>query len=1244
MLSHNNIINSDRPCISVSAPAPPEFPSIMNDGNGLLLTHLHRGTPNHKYFDICYMNKLANKQLSTKSSNSPLSATSVPGIFNDAVASSTIEPYSQISDTTAKMAHTVVSPTIALLPGPPPGFGPPGFPEPPNMRHGHDHHPPISPTNRQHPSTHTISADAPADLSSRLPSPAAIATRNSHVQPSVLTDILHPYSGPQIDHTTNTYVKLFCDTDNVQNSINCNNKNNALSHFTTASSYPCDNDNVHNNMTYNNNNSTTSHFTTPSLYPDFTWTCYTSAASLGHPAMRHPGISDEQPKSLHHQMFDPHKRSTNYTGNVFVSADSLQNQVLDPNPILVNGNKCQHQMYHHDLPRDYCLPRVQPEHQQSSSSLLPCQSNNLFGKQQYILQTQQQSDDNSNNVTDDRSELPVPFSLPPWLPASVMPPIEDGCPQSNASHMITTDNSIDFDFDDHSCRSSLGESSLPVVSALDNGHHTLSQFKVSEQGSDGHTGRFHQRQPQHSLHALQTHQQLPQRIYNIHNTAITGSQLQQFDDAGVARLLAVNHHTHPQPQVGMKAGTSNGQHDRLSFNDIGAGRTDVRRHDGISNDMLNTMPGYFANVPHWCSDNLSLPLPAVTQPACNSHLWHQESNDQQQQYNDLYGRPGFPPRPASEQQEQQYRSTVQMGSLTNNWARHRNNHRDLHSDHRPSIQVTTCTLASVLVQSELASAAFTGQQQKNVDTASHVCKINSDMDANVNCNATVGHSCQPALGAHYPGFLDQFLGVQRQPPIPSAVGANLQEQHKRSLLAHLTDFSGLNNSPAIPHGPPGVASQHETLDQPKYEQQQGVHQMPEQQYVQHMQPLYDILPITNTDDDMINTIPKAPAIAASRTGMTVVANDLLHFNDDDEDDDGVDDRVDDVDEQIEDEDEDEDVIIINAAAEAFIMDVAPDSDTEPQTPPTTTIQMGMAMYEEAKANACGNESSHLNPTLRGPSLSGVVRSPLSSSLSTADSSDGEEERGECGELDVSISPDAAAHVAKVERGLREATDDTFHSSFTWTEASLSQLLILELEDLCMNGAAILDRHGTSDEAAMGWHGFTGEAMVDTSVDYSQQQRQQQQLFNCFNLQEKQSLPLDKYIERLVSYANCSPSAFIVMLLYIDRVRQRCKYLQLNHLNVRRVVLAALLAAVKFVEDRVYSNAGFAYIGGEDVQDLNDLEYLFNQAAGWAFFVTGDEYKAFEDGLLRRWTKMNAEGARVVLPPMHLGVAGCYWRT
>lgn len=305
------------------------------------------------------------------------------------------------------------------------------------------------------------------------------------------------------------------------------------------------------------------------------------------------------------------------------------------------------------------------------------------------------------------------------------------------------------------------------------------------------------------------------------------------------------------------------------------------------------------------------------------------------------------------------------------------------------------------------------------------------------------------------------------------------------------------------------------------------------------------------------------------------------------------------------------------------------ADPEPQTPPTNNLLMRIVMFEQANVQARVNESSPpLSPSFC-TLLSSVASAGSSSSTSHVISSFiGEAAEG--GVLKIPLPPHTAANVAKTERKLFQARLQSFQSSVRWTEAVLTEILTYELEKKCVKSATRLDRlrrqEQLDDCEAQQW------AQVTVAEPWDANQQQQQKRFDCFNTNQKPPPQLIYFIERLVYGANCSFSVFIVMLMFIDRLQQRCKYLQLTHLNVQKVVLAALLAAVKFVDDTVYSSTHYASISGVDVKELNHLQFTFNQATDWTFFVTTDGYKAYENGLLEQWTSMNVRGELVVLSP------------
>lgn len=1191
MLADNNNTSSTHPCIAILAPSPLGCHPILNDRKHLLWTQLNHERPKYSLSGNCYTNAIISRGTNTNST-SLNSSTSIRGVHNANADSRDIWFSSQATAATGSVAHTDGAPAMCLFPGPPPGFGPPGFPEPQHIHNRRNRS--ISPTLRSLHPVDTVPAGAQARLRSSARLPETTATDSRNTLPSALSDVIEAYSGHEIiDYTTNPYVKIFSQTRNVQDHVKINDYN-----YNNNDNFDC--------------NKALPHRTTEPLHSGLASIRHTSATSLGLRGLFHAGVSHPQQQSLHQHMTGTNngKLSSNCDGNTDASAHSLQQQYLGTDSIYVNVNEQEHQMHHHDLKRCRDLPGAQPTHWQSSSSMHPYELSSLFVQQQHCLQAQNQSHDNISNVADALHELPAPLSLPQWLPVTMMPPSEGRQQRRKVYGATSTDISLNRDLSHHSGNSSLGESSLPVGSVVDNVYHTHSQFRAARPGgADCHVEHFHQQQQRKSFNAPQTLPP-PQRMYNVHNAATTDPQMQQYDEAGVARLQGVNDHMFPRPQVDISACSSTAQHVRSSFSGASVGRSGDRYDGDINNVTLNAIPGSVADIPNICSQNPSLAVPTVVQLDSNCHLLQQKAYPPQEQDNQLSAPPVFPLLPAS--------------NLSDKCTQYNDNDHDLYPDMRSSMHMAFCALGSPLVQSECAPVAVARQDQQNVTSATNAYNINSEMDVNGRCNETIRPSRQSGLATCPLGDINQSHIVHRQPQMPSAVGENLQEQHEAAVMDHL-NYSCLKNFPAVVHQPTGVLSQHGCLQKPQHDQQ-GLQDFHEDQFVHPLQPPYEVLQPATTNDAIVSTLQNDSAVASSPTGMTAVANDLVPCNDEDED------GIYDVHEHNDDDDEDEDVIIMNAAADAFIMDTVPDSDNDPQTPPATTVHMRIAMYEHAKAKACGEESSPLNLTLLSPSVPGVPCSSLSSSSSTIDSSRGEERREECGALEISMKPNVAAQVEQEERELRHATDDTFHSSVTWTEASLSQILTLELKNICLKGSARLCKYDRQHKTAMRRHDSTGAVLIGDSVNDNQHHLQEQQRFECFNSHMKQASQLDTYIERLVSYANCSSSALIVMLIYIYRVQQRCENFQLNDLNVHRVVLAALLAAVKFVEDRVYSNAGFAYIGGEDVKELNNLEYVFNQAADWTFFVTGEEYRAFEDGLLQRWTTMNAEGERVVIPP------------
>lgn len=123
-------------------------------------------------------------------------------------------------------------------------------------------------------------------------------------------------------------------------------------------------------------------------------------------------------------------------------------------------------------------------------------------------------------------------------------------------------------------------------------------------------------------------------------------------------------------------------------------------------------------------------------------------------------------------------------------------------------------------------------------------------------------------------------------------------------------------------------------------------------------------------------------------------------------------------------------------------------------------------------------------------------------------------------------------------------------------------------------------------------------------------------YHNFFSQYKQPFELDFYIRRLVQYSNCSTAAFVIMLVYLDRVQERCKDLLVTEMNCHRLLCTALVLAIKYLDDEVFSNGYYARVGGVTCDEMNALELKMLSVLGWNLSVTPQTYALYEDGLVQ----------------------------
>lgn len=105
-----------------------------------------------------------------------------------------------------------------------------------------------------------------------------------------------------------------------------------------------------------------------------------------------------------------------------------------------------------------------------------------------------------------------------------------------------------------------------------------------------------------------------------------------------------------------------------------------------------------------------------------------------------------------------------------------------------------------------------------------------------------------------------------------------------------------------------------------------------------------------------------------------------------------------------------------------------------------------------------------------------------------------------------------------------------------------------------------------------------------------------------------------YIPRLYRHFRCSEEVFVFALIYLDRVI-RANHIKINALNIHRLVLAASVIGVKFVEDVRYSNRYYARVGGVGLAELNRLELAFLKLVKFDLTVSKEEYAVYRSTVL-----------------------------
>ena len=142
-----------------------------------------------------------------------------------------------------------------------------------------------------------------------------------------------------------------------------------------------------------------------------------------------------------------------------------------------------------------------------------------------------------------------------------------------------------------------------------------------------------------------------------------------------------------------------------------------------------------------------------------------------------------------------------------------------------------------------------------------------------------------------------------------------------------------------------------------------------------------------------------------------------------------------------------------------------------------------------------------------------------------------------------------------------------------------------------------------------------ELIKENSAKPNFKERVKAQSKQIFTSRSLPKITLTDYIHRILKYTKIEVTTLTLALIYIDRLCKKNKMIVTEY-NSHRLLFGASLIAIKYNEDKFYSNVYYAKIGGLDITQLNTLELEFAMGINFDLFVDNKTFEKYESILLR----------------------------
>ena len=126
-------------------------------------------------------------------------------------------------------------------------------------------------------------------------------------------------------------------------------------------------------------------------------------------------------------------------------------------------------------------------------------------------------------------------------------------------------------------------------------------------------------------------------------------------------------------------------------------------------------------------------------------------------------------------------------------------------------------------------------------------------------------------------------------------------------------------------------------------------------------------------------------------------------------------------------------------------------------------------------------------------------------------------------------------------------------------------------------------------------------LKDTCEQTQFNKNEKLEIIEPFMTKKRLNFSIYEYLNHLYKYSETSEDIFIIMLIYIDRLKTNRK-ICLNYFNIYTLILVAFIIAIKFNYDEFFSLDFYSKLGGVSQKELASLEYDFTTLLNFKFYV------------------------------------------